>query len=410
MSEDEQLHDILEENNGDQASAVQDDSAPVPLWDRLEAMGIPRQAMRIGINITTIVVILFAVLAMRNVYTGMQSNAEVDIAATAQAMVAPTVKAAIGLSPEEAETVSLMPAFDFAGGGTIFGITRYAAPETIIPSRERVDIELYTVVQGDSVFSIADQYNIRPETILWGNYESLEDNPREISIGLQLNILPTDGVYYKYNVGESLNTIAEYFGVFAQDIVEWPGNKMDPYETDIDHPPLSDGAWLIVPGGEREIRDWGPPAISRDNPATAAYYGPGSCGAIYEGPVGNGTFVWPTTQKTLSGYNYNPSIHPALDIGGSEGNAIYATDAGVVVYAGWSNTGYGYLIVIDHGNGWQSAYAHLSGVGVYCGQGVYQGHVIGGLGNTGNSTGAHLHFELRSEIYGKVNPWNFLSQ
>ena len=70
--------------------------------------------------------------------------------------------------------------------------------------------------------------------------------------------------------------------------------------------------------------------------------------------------------------------------------------------------GYGYLIVLDHGTGWQSAYAHLSGVGVYCGQSVSQGSVIGALGTTGNSTGPHLHIELTSSVYGKVNPINFL--
>jgi len=80
----------------------------------------------------------------------------------------------------------------------------------------------------------------------------------------------------------------------------------------------------------------------------------------------------------------------------------------VVVFAGWSQYGFGYLIVLDHGNGWQSAYAHLSSVGVICGQSVAQGTVIGGLGTTGNSTGPHLHFELRNEVYGKVNPWDFL--
>ena len=100
-------------------------------------------------------------------------------------------------------------------------------------------------------------------------------------------------------------------------------------------------------------------------------------------------------------------MHPAIDIGGQIGNAIYAADSGVVVYAGWSDYGYGYLIVIDHGNGWQSAYAHLSAVGVVCGQSVFQGSVIGGLGSTGNSTGPHLHFEL---VYNgaKLNPLNFV--
>ena len=95
-----------------------------------------------------------------------------------------------------------------------------------------------------------------------------------------------------------------------------------------------------------------------------------------------------------------------MDISGAEGNSIFATDSGVIVYAGWSDYGYGYLIVIDHGNGWQSAYAHLSAVGVGCGQSVYQGGYIGAMGTTGNSSGPHLHFEL--SINGaKVNPLDY---
>ena len=119
------------------------------------------------------------------------------------------------------------------------------------------------------------------------------------------------------------------------------------------------------------------------------------------------TFVWPAGAHTISGYNYNPGVHPAIDIAGGEGSPAYATDSGVVVYAGWSNYGYGNLIVIDHGNGWQSAYAHLSAYSVTCGQSVFQGGLIGAIGNTGNSYGSHLHFEL---VYGgaKLNPLDFL--
>jgi murein DD-endopeptidase MepM/ murein hydrolase activator NlpD len=117
--------------------------------------------------------------------------------------------------------------------------------------------------------------------------------------------------------------------------------------------------------------------------------------------------IWPAPGYYLSGYDYNPGIHEAIDIGGAEGNAVWATDNGVVVYAGWHDGGYGNLIVIDHGNGWQSAYAHLQSVLVGCGYGVYQGETIGYLGNTGNSSGAHLHFELRLNGV-RVNPWNYL--
>ena len=111
----------------------------------------------------------------------------------------------------------------------------------------------------------------------------------------------------------------------------------DPYETDPDDPGIPDGKMLIIPGGKRALVDWGPPAISRDNPASAAYYGPGHCGEIYEGPVGDGVFAWPTPATYLSGFPYDPNIHPAIDIGGAEGNAVFATDSGVVVYVGWSN-------------------------------------------------------------------------
>ncbi len=295
-------------------------------------------------------------------------------------------------------------------GGSILpdsSLTRVVMLDTEIPSRPRVDVITYTVQLGDSLFSIADDFGLKPETVLWGNFELLEDNPHLIKTGQSLNILPVDGTYYQWHENDDLVQVASFFKVEPQVIIEYPGNRFDLTENTVEEPGVEPGKWLIVPGGWRAIKDWGPPAITRSNPASAAYYGAGHCGSIYEGAIGIGTFVWPTTSRQISGYNYNPSIHPAIDIGGQTGNAIYAVDNGVVVYAGWSDYGYGYLIVIDHGTGWQSAYAHLSAVGVSCGQSVFQGTVIGGLGSTGNSSGPHLHFEL---IYNgvKVNPLNFL--
>ena len=83
---------------------------------------------------------------------------------------------------------------------------------------------------------------------------------------------------------------------------------------------------------------------------------------------------------------------------------MYAADAGVVVFAGWSTRGYGYLVIIDHGNGWVTFYAHMDQINVGCGQAIsYGGYSLGLAGNTGNSTGYHIHFEMR---YGgvPVNP------
>jgi murein DD-endopeptidase MepM/ murein hydrolase activator NlpD len=307
--------------------------------------------------------------------------------------------------PENPPNIQVaLPALASNSSPTDPGIKRIASMDTEIPERPTVDVTTYTVEQGDSIFSIADLHELKPETILWGNFEILEDNPHLLKAGQVLNILPVNGTYYQWNDGDNLGQVADFFKVETKVILEYPGNRFDLTE---DNPEIDDGQWLIIPDGRRAIKDWGPPAITRNNPASAAFYGEGHCGSVYEGAIGTFTFVWPTTSHQISGYGFDPVVHAAIDIGGAEGNAIYAADSGVVVYAGWSDYGYGYLIVIDHGTGWQSAYAHLNAVGVSCGQSVFQGTMIGTLGNTGNSSGAHLHFEM---IYNgvKVNPMNFV--
>jgi len=301
-----------------------------------------------------------------------------------------------------------MPSFVVDQVSFQYGIQRVALIHTSIPTRARVDVLVYTVEQGDSLFGIAETFGLKPETILWGNFDTLADNPHTLQPGQELNILPINGTYHEWREGESLIKVAEYYGVDPLEIIQWPGNKIDIYDFDLDNPVFAVGQQLIVPGGSRELVDYGPPAITRDNPAIAATYGPGHCGTIYQGSVGVGVFLWPTTERWISGYDYNPGAgHPAIDIAGNVGNQVWASDNGVIVYAGWSNYGYGNLIVIDHGNGWQTLYAHMNSINVGCGQSVGQRQVIGGLGNTGNSSGAHLHFEI---IYlgTKVNPWNFL--
>jgi murein DD-endopeptidase MepM/ murein hydrolase activator NlpD len=316
---------------------------------------------------------------------------------------APTLAVEMPEIPAELP-VALQP---LATPSTNSGVLRKANFKTVVPSRPRVEVITYTVQTGDTLFSIAYNYNLKPETVLWGNFEVLDDNPHLLKPDQVLNVLPVDGVYYQWKEGDSLAKVAAEFNTEPELIVNYSGNSIDLTKTNEPDAGLEAGRWVIVPGGSRPIKDWGPPAITRQNAAAARYYGEGSCGAIYDGAIGAGTFVWPTTDRTISGYTYDPGVHPAIDIGGQEGNPIYATDSGVVVYAGWSDFGYGYLIAIDHGNGWQSAYAHLSAVAVGCGQSVYQGGYIGALGNTGNSSGPHLHFEL--SINGvKVNPIGYI--
>jgi hypothetical protein len=136
--------------------------------------------------------------------------------------------------------------------------------------------------------------------------------------------------------------------------------------------------------------------------------GPGNCPGSFENAPGTGKFEWPLPQHYLSGQDYSPlSNHYGIDIAGNLDEAVYAADSGIVVYAGWNDTGYGNLIVIDHAYGLQSLYAHLSAINVKCGQTVRQNDTIGKVGQTGDVTTPQLHFDLRS--LGKpVNPWNFL--
>lgn len=295
----------------------------------------------------------------------------------------------------------------YAGDSTQWaGVGRAVDIHTVFPERPRLEMITYQVQEGDSLFGIADKYSLKPETILWGNFDVLQGDPHRLKPGQELNISPVDGTLYEWHEGDGLSGVARFFGVEPSEIIQWPTNHIDP-NMDPENPDIEAGTVLIIPGGRRELVSWSAPRISRSNPAVAKVLGPGACGSIYDGVVGSGAFIFPTPSHFVSGFDYS-SIHPAIDLAGSTGHAIFASDSGVVVYAGWNDWGYGYVIVLDHGNGWQTLYAHLSAVNVVCGQSVYQGDVIGAMGATGNSSGPHLHFEIMHDDYGKVNPHNFL--
>ena len=364
--------------------------------ETLAHLGLGELTLRIGTNVLALTLILTVVWLMRNFYHQPAPGGTLDVLAASQPTATPTLSTAD--IPSQATS-------------SIDSIPRLASLHTIIPSRPRVDVITYAVQTGDSVFGIADKFGLKPSTILFGNYATLKDTPHSLRPGQELNILPVDGTYYEWQAGDGLSAVAQFFGVDPEVIVNFPGNHLDPDTIgDYTHPNIQAGTWLIVPGGKRELTSWQAPiGVTRDQPALARVMGVGSCGAISGGAVGFGTFVWPTTSHWVGGYDYSPETgHRAIDLAGSLGSGIFATDSGVIVYAGWNDYGYGNLIMIDHGNGWQSLYAHLSQINVACGQSVGQGELIGLMGSTGNSSGPHLHFELMNTQYGKVNPHDFL--
>lgn len=291
---------------------------------------------------------------------------------------------------------------DLKTSGEMAFISRQDSFHTIIPTRPRQDVRDYTITQGDSLFEVARQFSIKPETLLWANYDLLNDNPDLISIGMELKVPPVDGVYYQWQEGDTLEGVAGRFEAKVGDILAWPANDLD-----LINPVIEPGKWVMIPGGHREFRQWIIPVIPRGQAGVSReLYGAGACEGSYDGAFGSGAFVWPAGNHSLSGNDYW-SGHLGIDIAAGEGAAIGAADAGVVVFAGWANGGYGNMVMIDHGNGYQSLYAHLSQVSASCGRSVGQGQTIGYSGSTGNSTGAHLHFEVRY-MGGFVNPWYVL--
>lgn len=372
------------------------------IWEGLSRAGLGETVFRLGTHVLSLALVLIVVWAMRAFYLRAQQDnvGQARQAALAAALPSPTPTEAPPDLPE-------FYAIDYTFEG---GIPRLALLHTDIPTRPRTEIITYTVVKGDTIFGIAEKFGLKPQTILWGNYYTLADDPHNLQPGKVLNILPENGTYHKWSAGEGLNGVAKGYGVSPDVIVSWSGNHLTPESVgDFAHPNIEPGTMLFVPGGSRGFVSWSAPYIGRQDPAAAKILGPGFCGTITSGAVGGGTFIWPANLHYLSGFDYSPDTnHRGLDIAGRLGDPIYAADGGVVVYSGWNNWGYGNVVVIDHGRGWQTLYAHMSVIEASCGQSVEQGSVIGLFGSTGNSSGPHLHFEMLNEQYGKVNPWDFL--
>lgn len=273
----------------------------------------------------------------------------------------------------------------------------------------------YRVMQGDLLFAIAKQYSIEPETILYSNEATLNDNPSNLTPGMELTIPPVDGLTYTWKEDDTLEAVADRFksdlnedktldekdaALLREAIVSWPSNDLD-----LTSPAVKVGQEIMVPGGKRELVSWLEfvPTIDRQGSTATSELGGGACVAGAGSPPG----IWPTDgPHTLSGSNYSGS-HLGIDITASTSTAVLASGGGVVVFAGFSQYGYGNVVQIDHMDGFATVYAHLSQLNVSTCQVVYGGQVVGMAGSTGNSTGVHLHFEVRQGNVN-MNPWSIV--
>lgn len=237
-------------------------------------------------------------------------------------------------------------------------------------------IRVYTVREGDSLSQVAEMFGVTTNTILWAN-----DLPRATQIrpGDTLVILPVAGVQHEITDGDTLASIAKKYDGDIDEILSY--NQL------ADASELSIGDTVIVPGGT--VRSVQARAASAKPVKISGSTGASSAGFIH--PV-------PGAVRTQGIHGNN-----GVDFAAGHGTAIRASAAGQVIVSkssGW-NGGYGQYVVIRHNNGAQTLYAHLSSNAVGVGAYVAQGEVIGGMGNTGRSTGTHLHFEVR----GARNPF-----
>jgi murein DD-endopeptidase MepM/ murein hydrolase activator NlpD len=307
------------------------------------------------------------------------------------------------VSSDQSQPTVVMPtSVQGPNSGASSTINRQLELKTKIPGdRPPTATTAYVVVSGDSMFAIAKQFSIKPETILYSNKDTLKDNPENLKPGMTLTIPPVDGVLYQWQTKDTVQTVALQFKARPDDILNWLGNNID-----LTNPQIQPGTLVMIPGGQRKLIDWTQfiPTIARGSGTGTSNVGTHACGG---GPVGSG-FIWPTHgPHTISGNNFGPT-HLGLDITANQGDPVIAASAGVVVMAqGGDNYGYGNVVQIDHGNGYSTVYAHLSQINVAVCAAVSAGQVIGLAGSTGNSTGAHLHFEIRKGGTN-LNPWDLL--
>lgn len=398
---------------------------PAPITDRVRRRGGWLNWLLLGVAalVTVIAAILFvtepaptpAPTPTRTVRraTEVPTAAAVTNTPPVEATVAPTidpsslgVPADSSVPPDVVAELLRQPA---RSAPPADGIYRALNAFTIAPARSRSGILQYRVQSGDTLEKIAAQFGVSQDTIIWNN-DGIYVN--RLFAGDTLTILPEDGVLHKTRTEETIKTIAEAYKVSPFRIID---SEFNPILRNAGPDTLLPAGYTVmVPGGvsEKKAAFWNPGiqvegAQSGGGGGGRASFGggSGSCG-LQTVTGGTGTLVIPLPPTYVVTRRYT-AYHTGIDLSASPGTTVFAADGGTVIFSGWSNWGYGYSVVIAHGN-LMTLYGHmLSQPNVSCGQVIGQGQPIGAVGNTGNSTGPHLHFEIRVGE-APVNPEGYM--
>jgi LysM repeat protein len=300
----------------------------------------------------------------------------------------PLLQPAVNLDPNPAK-----------GGGDISVVDGAALLPADGPSGTLADIEeqpqssqisVYTVRSGDTLSGIAHMFGVTANTIIWAN----DIKGRLIHPGDMLIILPITGIRHTVTKGETLASIAKTYKGDAAEIASY--NEITAGSA------LAVGSVIIIPNGEVAAPAAAP---SSSGASSVKKTSSGTTAVLHDagGPDYSGYYHWPLLAgagiltQGLHGYN-------AVDIGAPKNTPIVAAADGTVIIAknnGAWNGGYGNYVVIQHPNGTQTLYAHATQVLAAVGDQVSQGQTIALVGETGEATGYHVHFEVR----GAKNPF-----
>lgn len=303
------------------------------------------------------------------------AEAEVSYSQDTNAQLIPLLRAAIHTDPNPAK-----------GGGDIIVSENALVPSGDIDGEEdsvntktnNGEISIHVVREGEPLSKIAEMYDVSVKTILWAN--DIKDADL-IQPNDELIILPITGVRHVVKSGDTIGSIAKKYSGDVDDILDY--NQLASADD------IVVGDTVVIPGGEIEAPKVAQSSSVAYSSNTTVVSGGGSSGFIH--PL-------PGSVKTQGIHGYN-----GVDFGASAGTPVRAAAGGSVIVSrssGW-NGGYGLYVVVKHGNGTQTLYAHLSRTAVAVGDSVAAGQTVGYVGNTGRSTGNHLHFEVR----GARNPF-----
>jgi murein DD-endopeptidase MepM/ murein hydrolase activator NlpD len=259
-------------------------------------------------------------------------------------------------------------------------------PQTETSTRQKLrDFAVHTVASSETLSEIAEQYGVRTNTIMWANGIS---NANRLRAGQQLSVPPIDGISYKVSSGDTIDKIAKKYDIVSDIIIA---------HNELEDASLQRGQRIFLPGAE-PVYEAAPQAVY-----TAGNYVQADLTPNNSAPAAGQIFIFPTTGRITQGYRPG---HYAFDIANRASPTIWAAGAGTVEKVKYSNVGYGNHLVINHGGGLKTLYAHFASISVSVGDQVDQGTPLGVMGTTGRSTGIHLHWEVISGGI-KQNPANY---